>query len=128
MTHLPDDDERLISFLKQYHPVPPPAKADLEMQLMELVTREPPPIKHSHQFFWIISSAMAGSLVLAIGGYRFFTPTPKMAANPEELETFLVDNWNSSVEEIPTITPMYTAETNWLMLSEPETRYVVSHP
>ncbi|NJK50307.1 hypothetical protein HC931_21235 [Candidatus Gracilibacteria bacterium] len=128
MTHFPDDDEQLIAFLKEYHPIAPPAKADLEMQLMELVTREPPPIKHSHQFFWIISSAMAGSLVLAIGGYRFFSSTPKFAANPEELETFLVDNWNSSVEEIPVIDPMYTAQGNWLMLSEPETRYVVSHP
>lgn len=130
MNQFPDDDEQLVSFLKQYRPVPPRARADMEAQLMELVTREPPPPpRYPHQFFWIVSSAMAGSLLLAVGGYRWLNPSPQIATNPQELEAFLVDSWNSATGETSVTYPTtYTSEADWLFMTEPKARYAVSHP
>jgi hypothetical protein len=125
----PEDDEKLIAFLKQYHPVAPRSRIDAEDRLMELVSREPPsPPRHSHQFFWIVSSAMAGSLLLTVGGFRWLGSSPQMA-NSEEIETFIVENWHGAMEETPVATPtQITSDTDWLTLTEPEAKYVVSSP
>jgi hypothetical protein len=130
MNRFPEDDERLVAFLKEYRPVPPKARSNAESQLMELVTREPPPpARHSHQFFWIVSSAVTGSLLLAVGGYRWLNPSPQFANNPEELETFVVDSWSGAMGDSPVAVPAQrTAESEWYFLSEPEARYVVSGP
>lgn len=133
MNRFSDDDEQLIDFLKQYRPVPPRARANLEAQLMELVTREPPPPpRYAHQFFWIVSSAMAGSLLLGVGGYRWLNPSPQVATNPSELETFLVDSWSGSIGDISatpsTSSTTYVTEADWLLISEAEPKYLVSSP
>ncbi|MBF2020574.1 MAG: hypothetical protein IGR93_10815 [Hydrococcus sp. C42_A2020_068] len=131
MNQFPDDDEQLVSFLKQYRPVPPQARADMEAQLMELVTREPPPPpRHPHQFFWLVSSAMAGSLLLAVGSYRWLNPSPQVATNQQELEAFLVDSWNGAIEETSVTSPTttHTSEADWLLMTEPKARYAVSYP
>lgn len=126
MNQLPDD-EKLVAFLKQYRPVPPTPRAKVEEQLMELVTREPiPPARYSHQFFWIISSAMAGSLLIAIGGYRWLTPSSQVATNPEELESFMVDGWNSAVGNSPEVLSPQIAEVQWLTLAETQSNSFVS--
>lgn len=129
MKQFPEDDEKLIAFLKQYHPVAPQARIDAEEQLMELVSRESPsPSRHSHQFFWIVSSAMAGSLLLTVGGFRWLGSSAQMA-NSEELEMFMVDNWHGTMEETPVVAPtQLTSDADWLMLTEPEAKYVVSSP
>lgn len=123
------DDENLVAFLKQYRPVAPPARANVEEQLMELVAREPvPPARHSHQFFWIISSAMAGSLLLAMGGYRWLAPSSQVATKPEELESFMVDGWNSALGEPPEVYSIQTTEVQWLTLAESQSNALVSTP
>lgn len=128
MNQLPDD-EKLVAFLKQYRPVPPTGKAKVEEQLMELVTREPiPPARHSHQFFWIVSSAMAGSLLLAMGGYRWLTPSSQVAAQPEEIESFMVDSWNSALGDSPEVFSTQIAEVQWLTLAETQSHSLVSTP
>jgi hypothetical protein len=129
MMKFPEDDEKLIAFLKQYHPIAPRSRIDAEEQLMELVSREPPsPTRHSQQFFWIVSSAMAGSLLLTVGGFRWLNSSPQMA-NSEELETFIVDNWHGTMEETPAATPTnLTSDSDWLILTEPEAKYVVTSP
>jgi hypothetical protein len=124
---LPDDD--LVAFLKQYRPASPPARSNIEEQLMELVTREPlPPARHSHQFFWIISSAMAGSLLLSIGGYRWLNPSSQVAAKPEELESFMVDGWNSTVGDPLEVLSTQTTDAQWLTLAETQSNAFVSSP
>jgi hypothetical protein len=130
MTHFSDDDEKLVDFLKEYRPAPPPTMRDLEWQLMELVTRELPlPPKYPHQFFLIISSAMAGSLLLLVGSYRWLKPLPEVASDREELEIFLVDNWNETMSDTSVAFPTtHTTEPDWSLIAEPEARYLVSHP
>jgi len=123
------DDENLVAFLKQYRPIAPPARTNVEEQLMELVAREPlPPARHSHQFFWIISSAMAGSLLLTIGGYRWLTYSLQVAARPEELESFMVEGWNSAMGDPPEVLSIQTTEVQWLTLAESQPNALVSTP
>jgi hypothetical protein len=72
---------------------------------------------------------MAGSLLLAVGGYRWFIASPQVATNSYELEAFLVDSWSGAMGETTGVSPTtYAAESDWLLLAEPETRYVVSYP
>jgi hypothetical protein len=72
---------------------------------------------------------MAGSLLLLVGSYRWLKPLPEVASDREELEIFLVDNWNETMSDTSVAFPTtHTTEPDWSLIAEPEARYLVSHP
>ncbi len=121
MSHLsPKDDEKLVEFLKEYRPLPPPPKSSLEDELIELIESEPVISGYSAHWRWLLPSTLAASLVLFLGMYRVLSPTPQMAqVSPEELEGFLVESWTGIVGEPLTPMTAHTApESTWLSLAD----------
>ncbi|ELR98848.1 hypothetical protein [Gloeocapsa sp. PCC 73106] len=94
MSQFPDEDPKLSAFLRQYRPIPPETPNYLEARLMEsLPTRRS---QHTH-FRWTIP-AIAATLLLAWTSYRHFQPGWRYGAITQELETFLIDNWDETLE------------------------------
>ena len=117
MTQFPNDDQKLVAFMRQNRPVPPPAADNLEAQLMELVERQPISSRRQHTpFIWAVPSAIAAGLLLTWGSYRLLNPSPNF--NAAELETFLVNNWNGAISETSLASQTDTTETDWLLLAD----------
>lgn len=101
MSHISPDDDRLLEFLHQHRPDAPPAAADLEQRVMEgieIIPQQPAkesilPIPRN----WLLSGALAASLLIAIGGYRLLAPSTPSVAEKANLEAFLVESWDGVV-------------------------------
>ena len=125
MNQFPNDDEKLVAFVRQNRPVPPPAAANFEEQLLEGIDRQPIPSQQPrHRVFWAIPSAVAAGLLLAWGGYRLLNP----ATNTAELEVFLVNSWNGAIGETSLTSQTESPEADWLLLSDLETDSLSSNP
>ncbi|MFB2878273.1 hypothetical protein [Floridanema aerugineum] len=76
MSNLPNDDQRLVDFLRQNRPEIPPSPPDLEEKLFCAIASSPPPQLHHHspnhpsrfRQLWLVPPAIAASLALAWGG------------------------------------------------------------
>jgi hypothetical protein len=99
MTQLPPDDQALKQFLQQHRPPVPAASPELEEQIMQAV--QDPAIKVQAQVrkprrLWIVPSAIAASLLVAFGSYRWakvYQPTTDV----ENLAAFLENSWNGTL-------------------------------
>jgi hypothetical protein len=98
MTKLPNDDERLVDFLRQHAGDPPPAAPKFEEQLMQAVASSPQWQRLGRRQKWILPSAIAASLLFAWTGYRVLMPPPPPDAS---LAEFMENNWDSVVGEVP---------------------------
>lgn len=126
MNYLSPEDQQLIAFLKEYHPLPPATTVNLENKILsELETRD-----STKESLWsdrrIIGFAgmITAGIVAIWAGIQVGKPSPHLAEQSPEaavLESFLVDSWQDTTgESLPTQTP--TSTTDWLLLdySEPE--------
>ena len=94
------DDEKLIAFLKQYRPLPPSLATNLEDKLIQKIQQEPRLSNRKFPWlFWAIPSAIAASLLLVWGGSRWGQTSPQIAVNSHEIEGFIVETWEGSMEE-----------------------------
>ena len=109
---MPDDDH-LVSFLRRNRPVPSPASAEQEKQLLALIVSQPPSPK---RYLWTIPGAIA-AVLLSWGGYRLFVPSLQKA-QATQLETFLVNSWDGSIEGSDS-DRADSPETDWLLLANP---------
>ncbi|PSF35270.1 hypothetical protein C7H19_17075 [Aphanothece hegewaldii CCALA 016] len=120
MTHFPPDDKPLIQFLKQYRPVAPKTATSVEKQLMQWVAQKPHLSSKKHiSLFWVIPSAIAASILATwLGGQQTQTSF-EITAQSKELESFVIDSWNSSLKELSD-TNYETNLESWLILEETE--------
>jgi hypothetical protein len=93
------DDQKLITFLKQNRPLPPSVKSDFEGNLM-LKIKHSPQIKSSSSRHFFVYGAIAG-LVLVWGGIDWFSSKYQTAkiSSDQELEAFLLDGWYGTMGE-----------------------------
>ncbi|MGA9378192.1 MAG: hypothetical protein WBV73_05435 [Phormidium sp.] len=76
MTNLPNDDQRLVDFLRQNRPEIPPSPPELEEKLFQAIASSPPPHLHHHSSnhpsryrqLWLVPPALAASLALVWAG------------------------------------------------------------
>ena len=76
MSNLPNDDQRLVDFLRQNRPEIPPSSPELEDKLFQAITSSPPPHLHHHspthssryRQLWLVPPAIAASLALVWAG------------------------------------------------------------
>jgi hypothetical protein len=94
----PNDDQKLVNFLKQNQPIPPPAAIDLDQQILNSVApRQRRPL-------WIVPAAIAATLVTTIFGYQAFQPTPQTAQNTD-IEEFIASSWSDSMQSTQSSEP-----------------------
>ena len=129
MTQFLNDDEKLITFLRQNRPVPPPPGVQAEKQLMKLIEKQLIPWRPKRRHLvWAIPGACAASLLLVWGSYRWLNPAPEIAADSAELEAFVIDSWNGAMGETSTSSPGDSLETDWLLLVNPEPESQANNP
>lgn len=89
------DDQNLVAFLQQYRPIPPPASASTEAELMELIDTEES--RNSLKIKPIIAIASSAIIcgIFSLVGYRSFNPSYTNA----QLESFMVNSWDGTVEQ-----------------------------
>lgn len=123
MTHFPYDDEPLIQFLKQHRPIPPTTATSVEKQLMQWVAKESNLSSDKRlSLLWIIASAIAAVGLATWLGWKGSHSSFGIAAKPEELESFVVESWNGSLEELSYATKETNLENSWLILEESNTK------
>jgi len=94
MSKFSEREDELISFLQRYRPLPPEESWDGETKLMEsLPTRE-----GKRHYLFLSLTAIATGLLLTYFGYRQFQPAFQQAAKERQLEAFLIDNWDATLE------------------------------
>ena len=129
MTQFPNNDEKLVTFLREHCPLPPPARADAEEQLMGLVEKQSILSQKSRQaFFWLVPSAIAACILLAWGSCRWLNPPPQIATNSDELEAFLVNNWEGVMGETSWTSQTESPEADSLLMTAPEKTSPPSKP
>lgn len=99
MRHLPEDDEPLVNFLRQYAPKPPAASPDLEEKILNALTSLPESPHRLVLPLWLLRGAAVAACLLATWmGYRFFTPQIT-SAELVSLEAFMETNWNGVIDD-----------------------------
>jgi hypothetical protein len=95
-------DDRLVQFLHQYRPCPPPETRGLEDQILaEIQSLNPESLRGQRRRKVWLFGAIAASLILGIGGYAGWST--QMASQPlseEEiasLDRFLQTTWEGTV-------------------------------
>jgi hypothetical protein len=121
MTQFPDD-ERLIEFLRQYRPEVPPAKPNLEQQILQSLEAAPsrarPSLRIIKPTIAKLVTGMAAGMLLVLGGYRLLTPA---FVDTASLETFMVNNWDGIIGEIPETSTSDNTEAEWMLLADVNT-------
>lgn len=118
MTKIPEDDQELVAFLRQNRPFPPPAKTDVEEQLMQIIENQSQSRlnKSRKHLLWLIPGSLAAVIMFTWGGYRYFKPASLMVKQPvdsSEIEAFLISSWNGTLNETALLS---NSETDWLFL------------
>jgi hypothetical protein len=104
-------DNALISFLHTYRPSVPQAEPHAEETLMQAIAQPlpHPPGKIKGRLRVLVGLGILAGIGLGIGQLsRWFMPQPPVG-ELASLETFLVENWDSSAEPMEPLT-----EWNWL--------------
>lgn len=149
MTNLHNNKQpNFVSFLRDNQPIPPHPHPDLEQKIMDSLESQTNQrqnnnhntkiIKHSPHFTIERSSRFASARsrsarLLATGflftSVSFTLKTPRVAVEPQELENFVVKNWQNTIE-----TQNYTiadeTEAYWVFphVDEPKPALSVSTP
>ena len=123
---LPEDDDRdLIKFLQQHRPIPSEANSHIESQLMKLIEEQPrKSSKNSSNLFWFVPGAIAMGIVFSWNNQRFLQYTPQFTREINNVELFLVDSWEETMDNSYIST---TPETEiYQLLSTVESSQVIS--
>lgn len=107
MTNLNNDNhQNLVSFLQYHRPMPPQSHPDLEQTIIDsLEPQSTSGQKRDLKSNWIISStsALRSPAKLIATGFLFTSVsfgwrTPRIAVEPKDLENFLVNNWQDTLD------------------------------
>ncbi len=122
MSKSPNDHQKVISFIKEYRPSPPPGTATLESQLLTKISQESSPYYYKNSWrVWLIFSALVASLGGIWAGHRWSQPSYELTENPNDLEAFMVETWQGTMGE----SSLYS---DWSIVETSNTKYLVSTP
>lgn len=94
MTQQPTDGDRLVDFLRQHRPLPPPPDLDLEQQIMSAIAEKPRFEERRSRRLVLIAPAIAALVLIAWVGKSLLMPPTPTAAELASLEAFLENTWN----------------------------------
>ncbi len=122
MNQFSDDDQKLISFLREYRSLPTTPDAELEEKIFQKIQTPPKTSpRGNYQLYLTIPSAIAAGLLFSWTSYRWLNFSPEIATNHEEIETFLMNSWNSTIEDPSS--DVNSLERNWSLLTTIEPSY-----
>lgn len=126
MTNLRNDNrENFVDFLRKNRPVPPHPQFDLEHQLMESIdVQSTQERRRRYKFNWTIPSAIATGVLFTSVSLNW--KTPRIAIEPNDLEIFLVNNWNYTLNNHHNYTVLDESETGWSLSTVYETQQTLS--
>ena len=126
MMQFPQDDKKLVAFVRRHRPVPPPSPIGLEQRLMSLVEKEAVSCHKTAKVRSLIPATCAAALMFAFSVHNWFTlqqQTQFTLTNPEEeLETFLIESWQVTVSEAANASYPLSSEAYWLTLANLPTK------
>lgn len=107
------DEQKLLDFLKKYRPIPPESSPDFEERIFRAITQESP-IKASKfrpleggklylfpRFTWSIAAGIFVALLGIFAGNYYGNFSAKVEPlDDHHLEDFLVNNWQSTMDDI----------------------------
>jgi hypothetical protein len=107
MNKLPNNDQKLVEFLRQNCPDLPPENQDLEAQIMAAVAATPlsdsgqksPVIPFRRRSLWLMPPAIAAGLLMAWGTSRLLTPPPQTTTDLASLEVFIENTWDGVLDK-----------------------------
>ena len=128
MTNLHDRDRiNLATFLRDNKPIPPQARSGLERQIIDsLEPRKFRDRKYYKTVTCTIPSAIATGFLFTT--VSFGVRTPRVAIEPQDLENFLVNNWQNTFDTYNNASVTSNSEVDWLLptVSESEPALSVS--
>jgi hypothetical protein len=98
MTHFPQEEENLVSFLRQHRPEVPTADPDLENQILQQVkslTRIP---ERKKRRFWLPALISTGFLA-TLAGYLILVPRQPSAVELANVEDFIESSWQGAIDQ-----------------------------
>lgn len=110
MSNLPENDQKLVDFLRQHHPDVPPVSEDLEARIMAAVEASHPSeaiekaiekssvIPLRRRSLWLMPPAIAAGLLITWGTHHWLTPAPPTATELASLEVFIETIWDEVAE------------------------------
>lgn len=122
MSKSPNDHQKVVSFIKEYRPLPPPGTVTLESQLISKISQKSSDYHSSNNLRkWLMFTALITSGAAIVAGYRSFEPSYQLTENTAELETFMVETWQGTMKE----SSLYS---DWAIIENPHRPYLVSSP
>jgi hypothetical protein len=123
MTVPPNNDDRLVDFLRANRPIPPPMSPNSETQMMKAIAEASAiaslssvPSKVSpNRRLWLIPSVIAAGFAIAWGSDRLLTSSKLNPIELASLETFLENNWDGVEAESEAI----ESEPDWFLSTNP---------
>jgi hypothetical protein len=112
MKQLPQDEKEWLDFIRKNRPMPPATVNNLEEQLMQAIAISKQTVKRRK--LWIFPSAIAASLLMALGGYHFLSISQD-STNYASLESFMENNWKEIVGEVPASSPSNNSAEDWML-------------
>lgn len=122
MMQSPQDDEKLVAFVRRHRPVPPPAAMGLEQRLMLMVEKEAINCTKTAKMRCLIPFACAAAFIFAVTTHNWFVQQQQLQfavrSQEEELETFLIENWQGTVGHTTNAAYSSLSEGDWLALAD----------
>lgn len=124
MTNLhPDRQNNLVSFLRHNQPVSPPCPVDLEQRIMDSLEPQHHKRKRYIKVVWSIPSAIATGFLFTT--VSFSVKTPRIALEPQDIESFLVNNWQDTLDTSDFVV-VEDHEAHWLLPAVSESQPALS--
>ncbi|HAC63968.1 MAG TPA: hypothetical protein DCF68_10625 [Cyanothece sp. UBA12306] len=122
MSKIPNDYHKVVSFIKQNRPLPPPESATLENQLFHKISRTSTTYNQKNSLkLWLLFGALTVSLATIWGGHRWFQPSYQITKKTRNLEAFMVEGWQGTMGES-------SLDSDWLPLDNSPQEYLVYTP
>lgn len=125
---LPNDEQDLVSFLRQHRPIAPKQKPHLENQVMNLVdqTSQRNSSEKYSKLITFFSGTIAVILAVIWNSSRWNQQTPQIAINQDIIETFLINSWENTLND-QTIFFSNQQEADWFYSNIEGSSQVLSH-
>lgn len=121
------EDDKVVDFLRRYRPSLPPRPIDEEEQLMQMIRGEKQITSPQSLPLLGLITGIAALSVLIFGSSRWSHLQPHLSQiSDEELEAFLVESWDYSIDE--PISVLNIDSSPWTTLNEPQLTYSTYNP